>query len=320
MLTIVIPTYNRLSSLQDCLGAIRAEFEEGTAETIVVDDASQDGTWDWLQTDECKSSMRLRSVRLDENRGPGGARNAGLNIATGSHFCPVDSDMMLISGAGRVLQDAIAAYPHVPLLFFPCIEHPAMRRMDALKGNRPVSREDLLYERVRGELIPVVNLQQFRERDLQYPEFLSGGEGILWIRTLADRPGLFIDEPILYYRTDAGGRICTIEHQLRNFGDLAGVSDAVLELFPIQLDSAGRRAKAKRLAASAIYHLLDGNVKLARARAMQALQHGALFGSIALAACLMGPRSSRTALRVWRSQRTGFGVRGQQVSLSNPPK
>ncbi|MGH9593807.1 MAG: glycosyltransferase family 2 protein [Bryobacteraceae bacterium] len=300
MLTIVTPTYNRLSALQECLRAIVVELEPYPAEVIVVDDASTDGTWNWLQNNPRKSMLRVRRVRLDENRGPGAARNAGLNLAEGTHFCPLDSDTVLIPGAGRVLHNAMAANPDVPLLLFPCIEYPAMQRMDSLTGNRPVTRDDLLYERVQGELIPVANVSYFRARDLRYPEFRSGGEGILWIRALADRAALFVNEPIVYYRTDVPGRLCTAGHQLRRPAELAEIADALIGLFPVPLPVEARRAKARRMMASGTYYLLAGHRKLARERLRGALALGNRTALGVLAASVFGAGVCRAAFRVLR--------------------
>jgi hypothetical protein len=93
--------------------------------------------------------------------------------------------MILMPSARRTLQEAISANPDTPLLLFPCIGYPSMRRLDSLTGDRRVTRDDLLYERVRGELIPVAKLDYLRNKGLQYPEFRSGGEGILWQSSLA---------------------------------------------------------------------------------------------------------------------------------------
>src|SRR5260370_14239058 len=103
ILTIVTPTYNRLSSLQECLHSVATEMGSSSVEVIVVDDASNDGSWHWLQTIECRSSVHVRSVRLSENRGPGSARNVGLEMAKGDYFCPLDSDMILMGGAKRTI-------------------------------------------------------------------------------------------------------------------------------------------------------------------------------------------------------------------------
>ena len=305
VITIITPTYNRLSSLQEFLHSVATEMGNSPVEVIVVDDASSDGSWYWLQTTECLSNVRVRSVRLGENSGPGHARNVGLEMAEGGYFCPLDSDMIVMPGAQSTLEDAINNEPDVPLFLFPCVEYPAMRRLDSLKGNRLISRDDLLYERVRGELIPVAKVAYFRDRGLRYPEFRSGGEGILWIRALTDCSALFVDKPIAYYRTDVPDRICTARHQLRRSAELAEIADAMLGLFPVPLPPDARSAKARRMMASGIYHLLAGHSKLARERLRGALALGNCTAFVLLAASVLGVHVCRAAFRVLRTEPTG---------------
>ena len=79
LISVVIPTFNRLSSLVRCIAAQRAQTASAAAarEWIVVDDGSRDGTWAWLQ-----QQPDLRSLHV-AHCGPAAARNAGVRIARG---------------------------------------------------------------------------------------------------------------------------------------------------------------------------------------------------------------------------------------------
>ena len=67
--------------------ALRQEGVE--VEVIVVDDASVDATADIVARID---DQRVRLVRLARNGGPGAARNAGLDVATGRYVAVLDSD------------------------------------------------------------------------------------------------------------------------------------------------------------------------------------------------------------------------------------
>ena len=86
--SVVIPAYNRrdqISAAVDCvLAQTFADFE-----LIVVDDASTDDTPAIVSAVD---DSRLRLIRLDPNRGPGGARNAGARAARGEWLAFLDSD------------------------------------------------------------------------------------------------------------------------------------------------------------------------------------------------------------------------------------
>ncbi len=97
MLSIIIPTYNRLEILKRCLQAIDLQEEVDLAndvEVIVVDDGGRDGTSDWLMENVGAFRFTLRPLRQD-NAGQGNARNYGLNEANGDIVMFVGDDIFL---------------------------------------------------------------------------------------------------------------------------------------------------------------------------------------------------------------------------------
>ena len=58
-------------------------------EVVVIDDCSPDGTAEIVAANP---DPRIRLLRLGRNRGPGGARNAGLAVARGSWIAILDAD------------------------------------------------------------------------------------------------------------------------------------------------------------------------------------------------------------------------------------
>lgn len=82
---MVIPTYNRLSYLKECIDSVRAQ-SFAPVEVIVVDDGSSDGTREWV--------LQQQDVALlvQKNAGPGAARNYGAENAMGDYIAFLDSD------------------------------------------------------------------------------------------------------------------------------------------------------------------------------------------------------------------------------------
>ncbi|HEU5125172.1 MAG TPA: glycosyltransferase [Verrucomicrobiae bacterium] len=90
--SIVIPVHNNLKLTAECLNAIhRNTSEQSDYEIIVVDDASDDGTFEFLRNAR-KFYPRLRTVQLGSNSGFSRACNAGARAARGEFVLFLNND------------------------------------------------------------------------------------------------------------------------------------------------------------------------------------------------------------------------------------
>jgi glycosyltransferase involved in cell wall biosynthesis len=107
LVSVVIPTCERLPLLRQ---AIRSVQEQTFAdlEIVVVDDASRDGTSDWL---EAEHEPRMRSIRRTVRGGRLGACAAGLAEATGEFVMFLDDDDRLRPDALDVLVQPLRENP-----------------------------------------------------------------------------------------------------------------------------------------------------------------------------------------------------------------
>lgn len=87
MISVILPTYNRLRTLPRAIGSVLAQEEP--LELIVVDDGSDDGTEAWLAS---YPDPRVRYVRMPERSGACAARNRGVQLARGEYVAFQDSD------------------------------------------------------------------------------------------------------------------------------------------------------------------------------------------------------------------------------------
>lgn len=88
--TFVIAAYNSAATI---VPAVQSALDQAlvTLEVIVVDDKSSDGTREIVNA-FTMNDPRVRLIALDKNAGPGGARNAGIDAATGRWIAVLDSD------------------------------------------------------------------------------------------------------------------------------------------------------------------------------------------------------------------------------------
>lgn len=108
-ISVVIPTYNRRYSLARCLDSVLRQSHSPN-EIIVVNDGSTDGTSDWIR--EHYSDIHLIE---QPNQGVSGARNAGIQAATGQWVAFLDSDDCWLPGKLEAQLSAIARKPDCAL-------------------------------------------------------------------------------------------------------------------------------------------------------------------------------------------------------------
>lgn len=97
MISLVIPTHNKVHDIETCLQAATALIgDRQDVEIIVVDDGSRDDTPDVLRKIAEKQS-RLRILTL-EGGGPARARNAGIAASRGEIVAMLDDDVVPHAG------------------------------------------------------------------------------------------------------------------------------------------------------------------------------------------------------------------------------
>lgn len=104
--SIIIPAWNNSHYLAE---SIRSALDDAD-EIIVVDDASEDGT-PQSALESFLAEERVRLLRLPENRGPGAARLAGLEVAKGDCVGFLDADDRYAPGALTKLRTMLRGNP-----------------------------------------------------------------------------------------------------------------------------------------------------------------------------------------------------------------
>jgi GT2 family glycosyltransferase len=92
LVSVVVPTYNRLARLKHVLLALKEQsFPADRFEVVVVSDGSSDGTHAYLES--VSTPYKLTKV-IQANRGPAAARNQGVAHATGEYILFLDDDVV----------------------------------------------------------------------------------------------------------------------------------------------------------------------------------------------------------------------------------
>lgn len=93
--SIIVPSFNRREELVELLASMQTlDFPKERFEVIIVDDGSVDGTVHYLEEYKVQAPFNFRYI-VQDNRGPGAARNTGMDNATGDFFLFIDSDCLV---------------------------------------------------------------------------------------------------------------------------------------------------------------------------------------------------------------------------------
>jgi glycosyltransferase involved in cell wall biosynthesis len=91
-LSIVVPVYNEVATLEKIIAAIKAVDVGMEKEIVLVDDCSKDGTRELLQQLQVKDPT-LAVYFHEVNQGKGGALHTGFQKATGDYVLIQDADL-----------------------------------------------------------------------------------------------------------------------------------------------------------------------------------------------------------------------------------
>ena len=92
MISVIIPIYNSISTIKECLDTVfNSDFKN--FEVIVISDNSTDDSVKIAKEYKCKI------IELPENNGPAFARNVGADNAKGDILFFVDSDVIIKKNA-----------------------------------------------------------------------------------------------------------------------------------------------------------------------------------------------------------------------------
>jgi glycosyltransferase involved in cell wall biosynthesis len=126
-ISVVLATYNRRHSLPRAIAGVLAQHDV-RFELIVVDDASRDGTVDYLAT---LTDPRIRTIAASRNGGPSAARNLGLNAARAGIVAFLDSDDAYRPHRLAAPLAAFAADPSLVCTLSSAIRHDLRRSREA---------------------------------------------------------------------------------------------------------------------------------------------------------------------------------------------
>lgn len=116
-LSIVIPVYNGARSIERLVGELAGLEIEGGAEVVLVNDCSQDDSWEVIQRICAKPPMPVVAIDLARNFGEHNAVMAGYASASGGYVINIDDDFQNPPSEVRKVFDHARAHPEWDVLY-----------------------------------------------------------------------------------------------------------------------------------------------------------------------------------------------------------
>lgn len=217
LISVIVPVYRVEAYLERCVKSILSQTYENL-EVILVDDGSPDQCP--AICDACAEKDARMKVIHQENKGLSGARNAGIDAASGEYLAFVDSDDYVsphfIEELYQLLQDTGCAIGQC--------------RFSYVKGDGLVEEGDSAFCIYRGESLmeqlygpeekatcfvvawnKLYRAELFKETGIRYPEGRIHEDEATTYRLFHEAKKLaFLDRALYGYYTENGGSITSV--------------------------------------------------------------------------------------------------------------
>lgn len=207
--SIIVPSYNRVHTIEASVDSILSQDFKGTFEVIVSDDGSSDGT---LELVRARYGEKVRLVQKPEGcmeQGAASARNRGLKVATGRYISFLDSDDVYMPDFLGTMTSVLEEESGLGYVFCRVLKSvkDADNEMTASWTRNDMSVIDRRYHVLhRAYCICTIGImcrKEIIDRIGEFDTSLTVGEDSdMWIRISEVSEGRFIDYPGAIYRID----------------------------------------------------------------------------------------------------------------------
>lgn len=115
LVSVIVVTYNNLNLTQACLASIDKHSDYDCLEIIVVDNASSDGSPDFL-VEWAKGAPNRKLILNADNRGFAAGNNQGLAAASGTYMVLLNNDTHVTPGWVRTMVRHLQRNPNIGLI------------------------------------------------------------------------------------------------------------------------------------------------------------------------------------------------------------
>lgn len=201
--SIIIPVYNVKEYLAECLDSLLAQTFRNF-EVIIVDDVSTDGSKDLALSYAARYPEKITVLEHTVNTRQGGARNTGIEAATGEYLLFVDSDDYLVPKALELLAATIKREnADIVECCFSCVDEKGnyLRRSSFRDRIARLGVHKPLLISVMGPCNKAYRTSLFRNTGIRFPEKYYYEDYWTVPKVLmAAKKVVYIEDPLYCYR------------------------------------------------------------------------------------------------------------------------
>lgn len=174
-LSIVVPIYNEVATIERIVEAIKSVDIGMEKEIVLVDDCSKDGTRDLLQQMQAKDPS-LAVYFHEVNQGKGGALHTGFQKATGDYVLIQDADLEydpheypqllapLLAGRADVVFGSrfLGGGPHRVVFYWHFVGNRFLTWLSNMTTNLNLTDMEVCYKVFKREVIQAIPLREKR--------------------------------------------------------------------------------------------------------------------------------------------------------------
>jgi glycosyltransferase involved in cell wall biosynthesis len=214
--SVIIPTYNRISMLEEALVSVLYQDFDGVVEIIVVDDNSSDGTSEIVS----QKYPNIRLISLKHNVGAYVARNLALKEARGKYIAFLDSDDLWETNHLKTqlaaLEDNERCFCVSGLVIWNTVKdrkNTILQKPNLKRYTSPLHQLLVNFSFIHTPSSVVFPRQIFSEVGLFDETYRISGDNDFYIRCLlADYNPIFTELPTAIFRVHDRGRMTNIKN------------------------------------------------------------------------------------------------------------
>lgn len=195
-ISIIMPTYNRAFIIKRAVDSVISQTYSDW-ELIIIDDGSSDNTQEVIKP---YTDSRITYIGHNQNKGVNFARNFGLSKCTGEVITFLDSDDEFLPYTLAHIHEYIKKYSSYKIFAFPTKTENNIVSCKLRKEICTPDYTDILAGKYSGEFLMVIKKEILPFAI--FPEYVSGFEGITWMKLIKQFSIIYINDILRIYWQD----------------------------------------------------------------------------------------------------------------------